>query len=177
MFWSSPKLKDKIIPTFEHMHSTGHQALILINNSQGHFAYFKDALLISWMNVNAGGKQIWMHDGWFIYKGLKITQPIIFSANHPTYLNIVKGIKAVLTEYGLYKNCLWGKCKKCTSDSCCGKHVLELQPDFQQQNFLMQEVIEAAGHLYIRVVHGSHFCLLFGSFSFHFLYYFFKNDT
>jgi hypothetical protein len=60
-----------------------------------------------------------------------------------------KGIKAVLMECGLYEDCLQGKCKKCTSDSCCGKRILELQPDFQQQKSLVQEVIEEAGHLCI----------------------------
>jgi hypothetical protein len=50
-------------------------------------------------------------------------------------------------ECSIYPNHLEGKCKKCTSDACCGKWILELQPDFQQQKSLMQEVIEAAGHL------------------------------
>jgi hypothetical protein len=76
----------------------------MVDNSQGHSAYSKDALLVSRMNVNPGGKQAWMHDGWFTCEGLKITQPMIFPANHPTYLNIAKGIKAVLTECGLYED-------------------------------------------------------------------------
>jgi hypothetical protein len=101
------------------------------------------------MNVNPGGKQARMHDGWFIREGLKIIQPMIFPANHPTNPNMAKGIKAVLMEHGLYKDHLRGKCKKCTSDSCCGKRILELQPDFQQQKSLVQEVIEEAGHLCI----------------------------
>jgi hypothetical protein len=101
------------------------------------------------MNVNPGGKQAQMHDGWFICEGLKITQPMIFPANHPTNPNMAKGIKAVLMEHGLYEDHLRDKCKKCTSDSCCGKRILELQPDFQQQKSLMQEVIEEAGHLCI----------------------------
>ena len=33
--------------------------------------------------------------------------------------------------------------------SCCAKRILELQPDFQAQKLLVQEVIEAAGHLCI----------------------------
>ena len=33
--------------------------------------------------------------------------------------------------------------------ACCNKHILELQADFQQQKSLVQEVIEAAGHLCI----------------------------
>ncbi|KAG2036746.1 hypothetical protein BDR03DRAFT_865439, partial [Suillus americanus] len=49
------QLKDKIIPTFKHIH-----ALFLIDNSQGHSAYAKDALLVSHMNVNPGGKQAHM---------------------------------------------------------------------------------------------------------------------
>jgi hypothetical protein len=40
---------------------------------------------------------------------------------------------------------------KCDIDviSCCAKHILELQPDFQAQKSLVQEVIEKAGHLFI----------------------------
>ena len=87
-----------------------------------------------------------MHDGWFFCDGLKVTQPMVYPTDHP---NAVKGIKAVLMEHGLYTDCLQGKCKKCTSDTCCGKWILELQPDFQQQKSFVQEVIEAAGHLCI----------------------------
>jgi len=32
---------------------------------------------------------------------------------------------------------------------CCAKRILELQPDFKEQRSLVQEVIEAAGHLCI----------------------------
>ena len=35
------------------------------------------------------------------------------------------------------------------SGSCCAKRLIEVQPDFQEQHSLMQEVIEAAGHLCI----------------------------
>ena len=143
------KIKEKIIPAFERAHGAGYQALIMVDNSQGHSAYSEDALLVSRMNVHPGGKQAQMHDGWFIRDGSKIIQPMVYPANHPTHANAAKGIKAVLTERGLYKDRLRGKCKKCTSDSCCGKRILELQPDFQQQKSLVQEVIEAAGHLCI----------------------------
>jgi hypothetical protein len=121
----------------------------MVDNSQEHSSYSEDALLVSRMNVNPGGKQAQMHDGWFICEGLKIIQPMIFPANHPTNPNMAKGIKAVLMERGLYEDHLRGKCKKCTLDSCCGKRILELQPDFQQQKSLVQEVIEEAGHLCI----------------------------
>jgi hypothetical protein len=131
------------------VHGAGYQALVMVDNSQGHSAYSEDALLVSQMNVHPGGKQVWMHNGWFIRNGLKIAQPMVYPANHPTYPNVAKGIKAILTEHGLYTDHLRGKYKKCTSDSCCSKRILELQPDFRQQKSLVQEVIEAAGHLCI----------------------------
>jgi len=54
-------------------------------------------------------------------------------------------------------NCLWhlklrGKCKtKCQlgATDCCGKQILELQPDFKEQKSLVWEVIENAGHICI----------------------------
>ena len=76
----------------------------MVDNSQGHSAYSEDALLVSRMNVNPGGKQARMHDRWFIHDGLKITQPMIFPADHPTNPNMAKGIKAVLMERGLYED-------------------------------------------------------------------------
>ncbi|KAF8235259.1 hypothetical protein L208DRAFT_1258059 [Tricholoma matsutake] len=74
---------------------------------------------------------------------------MVYPADHLMNLNAVKGIKAILMERSLYTECLRGKCKKCTSDIFCDKWILELQPDFQQQKSLVQEVIEAAGHLCI----------------------------
>lgn len=53
---------------------------------------------------------------------------------------------------GVYQTQIHGKCPwKCESSAtaCCNRCILELQLDFQQQNSLVQEVIEAAGHLCI----------------------------
>src|SRR3984957_11722644 len=40
---------------------------------------------------------------------------------------------------------------KCESDqkSCCGLRIMQWQPDFQEEKSLVQETIEAAGHLCI----------------------------
>ena len=100
------------------------------------------------MNVRPGGKQARLCDGWFIWNGEKVIQPMIFPPNHSDNPNEAKGIKAVLTERGLYRSDLRGKCeKKCESNACCNKRILELQPDFTEQKSLVQETIEAAGHL------------------------------
>ena len=124
----------------------------MIDNSQGHSAYSKDALLSSCMNLNPGGKQARMRDGWFMKNGQKVAQPMVFAVNHPGFPNQPKGIKQVLQERDLWISSLLMKCQdKCPvgSVSCCAKRLLELQPDFQEQHSLVQEVIEAASHLCI----------------------------
>jgi len=146
------QLKEKIIPAFEKAHGAGHQALIVVNNSQGHSAYSEDALVISRMNVKPGGKQARMHDGWYICNGQKTAQTMIYPNDHPTHPDKPKGINAVLTECGLYQSQLRGKCEsKCEPDKedCCNKQILGHQDNFQQQKSLVQETIEAAGHLCI----------------------------
>jgi len=74
----------------------------LICNSQGHSAYAEDALVVSRMNVNPGGKQAGMQDGWFIQDGVKVPQAMVFPEDHPDYSNKPKGIKFVLTKRGRY---------------------------------------------------------------------------
>jgi hypothetical protein len=127
--------------------------LFLIDNSQGHSAYADNALLILHMNINLGGKQAQMKDGWFIDAGgQKVIQPMMFPSDHHDHPNEPKGIKAVLQERGLLQGRHRGRCQsKCPDEatSCCLKRILELQPDFAKQKPLVQDVIEAAGHLCI----------------------------
>ena len=61
------QLKEKIIPAFEAPHGPGYQALIMVDNSQGHSTYPEDALLDSRMNLNPGGNQAILQDGWYIH--------------------------------------------------------------------------------------------------------------
>ncbi|KAG2031714.1 hypothetical protein BDR03DRAFT_994603 [Suillus americanus] len=107
MFVVQGKLRNKIIPAFERAHGPGYQALFLIDNSQGHSAYADDALLISRMNINPGGKQAQMKDGWFIDAGgQKVIQPMMFPSDHHDHPNEPKGIKAVLQEREVFdENC------------------------------------------------------------------------
>ncbi|OAX42505.1 hypothetical protein K503DRAFT_828051 [Rhizopogon vinicolor AM-OR11-026] len=61
--------------------------------------------------------------------------------------------RASQRESKLFSLCLFqpglrGKCKnKCDGENCCNKRILKRQPDFYDQKSLVQEVIEAAGHL------------------------------
>ena len=100
--------------------------------------------------MHPGGMQAQMQDGWFICDGERIIQSMVFLPDHPTYSDQPKGIWQVLVERGIFSNKLCMQCKDdCTSNSCCAKHILELQPDFKEQKSLVQEVIEVAGHLCI----------------------------
>ena len=148
--FNKQQIVEKIIPAFEQAHGPGCQALIVVDNSQGHSAYPENALLVSRMNMHPGRKQARMRDGWFLHDGEKITQPMIFPPSHQTYPDQPKGMCKVLIERGLYSDKLHMQCKlDCISNSCCAKQILELQPDFKEQKSLVQEVIEAAGHLCI----------------------------
>ncbi|KAH6905763.1 hypothetical protein BKA70DRAFT_1107273, partial [Coprinopsis sp. MPI-PUGE-AT-0042] len=96
------QLKERIIPGFEAAHSPGYQALIMVDNSQGHSTYAQDALLATCMNVKPGGKQARMRPGWFIHPvtGEKIIQPMIFGPDHPKFPNEPKGMREALEERG-----------------------------------------------------------------------------
>ncbi|KAG1858571.1 hypothetical protein F4604DRAFT_1882904 [Suillus subluteus] len=73
-YWNGEMfLNEKIIPTFEHIHGPGYQALFLIDNSQGHSTYAEDALLVSCMNINPAGKQARMRNGWFLRDGIQVS--------------------------------------------------------------------------------------------------------
>jgi hypothetical protein len=144
------QLKEKIIPAFEAAHGAGYQALFLIDNSQGHSTYGEYALLISCINIEPGGKQAHIRNGWYICDGVRISQPMIYRSNHPDHPDTPKGVKAVLVERGLWQQKLQGKCKKAckaNANACCNKRILEWQPDFFKQKSLVQETIEAAGHV------------------------------
>jgi hypothetical protein len=104
------------------------------------------------MNVKPGGKHACMHNGWYMHNGQKIVQQMIYPNDHPTHPDKPKGINAVLMKRGLYQCQLWGKCEnKCEpdKDNCYNKQILKYQNNFQEQKSLVQETIEAAGHLCI----------------------------
>ncbi|KNZ74147.1 hypothetical protein J132_07794 [Termitomyces sp. J132] len=149
--WSCPVV-EKIIPAFERAHRPGYQALFMVDNSQGHSAYAEDALVANHMNVNPGGKQAHLQDGWYEFNGQRITQKMVFPHDHPEYPDMPKGLHQVLTERGIDTQGLCGKCKnKCKADTtaCCCLQILSNQPDFKLQKSLVQEIIEAEGHLCI----------------------------
>ncbi|KAJ3553136.1 hypothetical protein NP233_g12718 [Leucocoprinus birnbaumii] len=154
------QIKEQIIPAFERAYPPNYQMLLMVDNSQGHSAYAEDALLVSRMNMGPGGKQAMLRDGWYIGQdGRRITQKMVFPSDHPDFPGQPKGLRQVLEERGLFRKGLVLMCRKskdgtrdkCASGAtdCCARRILELQPDFQEQRSLVQEVVEQAGHLCI----------------------------
>ncbi|KAF8651494.1 hypothetical protein AX16_004792 [Volvariella volvacea WC 439] len=46
-------LNERFIPAFEKAHGSAYQALVMVDNFQGHSAYAEDALLASRMNMQS----------------------------------------------------------------------------------------------------------------------------
>ena len=75
----------------------------MVDNSQGHAAYTSNALLVTKMNLNPRGSVPKLWDGWFVHDGCQIPQLMVFPIDHPTNPDQPKGIKQVLTEWGLWR--------------------------------------------------------------------------
>ncbi|KAI0717864.1 hypothetical protein C8T65DRAFT_737665 [Cerioporus squamosus] len=153
-FWNSElfckQLTEKFFAAFRKAHGPGYVTVVLVDNSQGHSCYAEDALGVSKMNFRPGGAQARMRDGWYMKDGQKVTQEMNFPPDHPHHPNEPKGMKAVLTERGLWRSGLTMKCKGCCDDdatACCATRILERQPDFLAQKSRVEEIIEAEGHI------------------------------
>lgn len=162
-YWKSEHVLDQVIeraiPIFEITHP-GCQALFLFDQSTVHSKWAADALRVNNMNLQPGGSQAAMRDGWFEKDGVNHTQPMSFPANHsnPKHAGKPKGMKQVLLERGLWISGMNKECSKCTSSDniekhdmsrrdCCAKRILSTQPDFLEQKPLIIEEIKKRGHL------------------------------
>ena len=133
----------------------GCQAVFLFDNASSHSSYADDALRVENMNLNPGGKQGWLRDGFILGKG--IPQPMNFPADYPNgqLAGKQKGIKQVLKERGLWpERGLVLECPTTRDRSgcnpqggCCARRVLGAEKDFRDQKGRLQEEVEKLGHL------------------------------
>ncbi|PKC66398.1 hypothetical protein RhiirA1_512186 [Rhizophagus irregularis] len=121
-----------------------------------------DALIATRINLNPGGAQPKMHDGWYINKnGEKQTQLIVFPGNHKLKGKPKDIIKQVLTERNLWsEKSIRLMCKQCSGKQddnidlerldCCARRIMSLQPDFCEQWSILEEALIKAGHIFER---------------------------
>jgi len=161
IWWDGVKLLDEVltkaIPVVEE-EFPGCQGLFIFDNATSHMKYAEDALRVTKMNLEDGGKNA------------KIMRSTSIGADaHPErgwWQSMVrangtsKGLCTVLTERNLWPSSgprfltqcsiksFSGKSKlnsssKCLkSSNCCARGLLALQPDFKAQKGELQEAIE-----------------------------------
>ena len=80
------------------LHGPGYQALIMVNNSQGHGIYAPDALLTHDMNYNPGGAQPRLQDGWFFNTSRSHSKWTFPQITHNSRTNLKEWSKFSLNE-------------------------------------------------------------------------------
>jgi hypothetical protein len=128
------QFKTKAIPMFEKLHPNC-AAVFLFDNSTNHGAFADDALNVSKMNLNPGGKQAVLRHGWFEQGGRLVEQEMTFPSNHPK-AGITKGIKQVLQERQLWTNGMK------LPDA---RVLLSQQPDFVDQKSMLDDWVNEQG--------------------------------
>jgi len=131
-----------MLPIFEQQHP-GCVGLFCFDQSSNHAAMAANALIASNMNLNPGGSQPALRDGWFMDGEVKIVQKMQDKHGVP------RGIMAVLKERKLWpEGRFLLQCKDvCTSTSCCAKTLLANQPDFLEQTSVIEETVKNKGHM------------------------------
>ncbi|RPA94627.1 hypothetical protein L873DRAFT_1837574 [Choiromyces venosus 120613-1] len=146
-YWSTEDIISHTLDTgikmFEAVYP-GYKALFLFDNASSHSSFAEDALRVQNMNLSGGGEQATMRNGYFLLKGTRTIQSMVYENGIP------KGIEAVLQERGLWAAGLRLECPKLQCEDCRArkrcKKILSLQYDFLNQKGKLQEMIEATGH-------------------------------
>jgi len=151
------------IPIFEAAFPNA-QALFLFEHATSHTTDALGAFRASHMNMEPGGKQCPLRNGWvYEFNGVTLnSQKMTFNENDQAVLEKWRGklkrCQRVLQECGLWpqgglrhdrKSRKLKKDKSHTSNSCCARQLLSVQPDFLEQRSRLEEEIEKRGHLWL----------------------------
>ncbi|ETV79110.1 hypothetical protein H257_07846 [Aphanomyces astaci] len=158
-YWTSEhvirQVSSKVLPAFAALHP-GRTALFTFDQSTNHAAYAADALRVNSMNLNPGGKQPKLRDGWYVVGSTRVAQPMSFPDDHPVAAlrGTPKGIKAVLAERGALEGSMLLTCGATVQLptgpallECCARHRLASYPDFRTQKSILEETVVAGGHI------------------------------
>lgn len=168
-YWKGENLVEQVlskaIPVFEKEFGKESKACFLFDNSSNHGAFKDDALVADRMNLNSGGKQPLMRDGWFMVNKdegpVRVPQRMRYEDDNGK-IN-AKGLKWILQERGIWKEGLRLECrekwkdvegkehtrKSCKSGitDCCARRLMSNQPDFREQKGMLEEEVIKHGHL------------------------------
>lgn len=133
-YWTSDRFMEQIkeavkIADVKYPRAKGYRVVWIFDHSSCHAAMPSDALDVNRMNVNPGGKQRIMRDGWWGGKPQKMT----FA------LGIAKGLRAVLEERGV-------STANMNADEM--RQVLGRHPDFKNEKSRIERfLVEERGHI------------------------------
>lgn len=132
-YWTSQRflaqMKEAIeIANFKYPKEDGWRVVWIFDHSSCHAAMPDDALDVGKMNVNPGGKQRVMCDGWWGGKPQKMNYS----------LGVPKGLRVVLDERGVNTRGL-------NADRM--REILKEHPDFKNQKSALEVFLEENGHL------------------------------
>lgn len=112
----------------------------MFDNSSGHSAYVKDALLASLMmkGIERSKVKSRMRDGWFMKDDIRIVQQMLYTKTHANQAirGKAKGLQQILLERGLIEeeSRMRDKCAKSIDhkddNTCCMERLMAAQPDF-----------------------------------------------
>jgi hypothetical protein len=161
-WWTNDDLIKQFVlvaPLFEdHPDHYDCELVFAFDNSQNHHAMAPDALVASRLNLSDGGKSVpLMHDtaypASFQVGHRRVHRMISQAMQFPDGLQ--KGIKAILTERGLWRDIprLNLDCAACSADTpdptnkaCCARRILSEELDFQAQTEWLSDTVTGAGH-------------------------------
>lgn len=168
-YWTGDKMVEHAVrvalPIFRYAFP-GCQALFAFDNASNHCSFSENALVASRMNLNPGGKQPVMREGFDFDRGLP--QTMVFPNSHRLYelRGKPKGLEAILRERRLWP--LNGRrsdgmrfrlqcpttdgrpgCEPELEGGCCARSLMAAQKDFREQKSRLEEELEAANQLVI----------------------------
>jgi hypothetical protein len=145
---------NKAIPIARLLHP-GCDLLFTFDHSSGHHVFADDSLVAEKMNLNPGGQQPVMRDGFYEKDGNRVVQAMTYPNDYEDadLAGKPKGIKLVLQERGLWPSGKFNlRCTLCskgakedpdreTRTECCAVRLLGSQPDFKAQQCKLAETL------------------------------------
>jgi len=154
-YWNGNKMVNQTmniaVPIFQYAFPAC-QALFAFDNASNHCSFVENTLVASKVNLNPGGQQPHMCDGFIHSKGRP--QTMNFPLHHPDWAlcGKQKGAEQILRERDLWHKrrsdgfkfrlqcSTTGGCRGCKEEgNCCMRTVLAAEPDFQAQKGRLEE--------------------------------------